>query len=471
MSFENIDEAFEYPARLTSETMGLKLLTECPDNVMLIFRDLPDINRNLNIQRAIRDICERNIKKASYVPIIIISPMSFVPEMIQNTVELIDLPLFNTSEITRVVRQNSPGIENGDALDIAKATSGLTSFQMKHVYADSINRLGNLDISIINKAKIQEVKKNDKLTYIEPKKTLDMIGGHTKLKDWIQEVKACMVPEAEKFGIQQSNGAIFLGLAGTGKTAIGEAIANYFNVPFIIFNISRMMGGIVGQSENSVREAFETIQSLGNCVVLMDEIDKGVSGVGKDGNAGGQDGGTIARVFGVILENMQKNTGQFYILTANNIDKIPAPLTRSGRLDAKWFFEFPEEKERADIFRIYFKKAGHNIPEDMINFAAKLSNSFTGAEIETAVNNILKRAFLSDKKINKTNISLGIEKVNPIFKTNSEEVNRLKEYAIKNNIPSTEYTIEEKSKKPLSETEINKLNNIQEYFSEIQTGG
>ena len=438
MSFE--EEGYEYPVSLASEMICFKMLSECPDSTMVIFEDIPDIHRNLNIQRAIRDLGEKGKRKVQYVPVIIISSSSCVPQMMQESTIVLDLPLYNRNEVRTIVSKwcGRYGIKQDNLDEISNAATGLTSSQMANVFCICKNRYGKLDAKTINDEKMQAVRKHDTLTYIDPEKTLDSIGGHKKLKEWIRETKLCMNQDAADFGIKPSRGAIFLGLAGTGKTAIGEAIANYFGMPFIIFNISRMMGGIVGQSENTVREAFEVIRSIGECVVLMDEIDKGVSGVGRDGNAGSQDGGTIARVFGVILENMQNNTGQFYILTANNVDKIPAPLTRSGRIDSKWFFDFPEKEDRESIFSIYFKKAKKDVPEDLLGYAADVSDHFTGAEIETAVNNILKAAFLSDKKISKKNILAGISRVNPIYETNKEEVDRLKEYAQKNNIPSTE---------------------------------
>jgi hypothetical protein len=47
----------------------------------------------------------------------------------------------------------------------------------------------------------------------------------------------------------------------------------------IKFDISRVFAGIVGKSEERCRSALATIDAMAPCVVLMDEIDKGMGGV------------------------------------------------------------------------------------------------------------------------------------------------------------------------------------------------
>ena len=206
-------------------------------------------------------------------------------------------------------------------------------------------------------------------------------------------------------------------------------------VPFIIFDLSKIMGGIVGQSEQMARRAFETIKAIGSCVVLVDEVDKQLAGIGSGASV--SDGGTIARVFDVILSNMQSNQGQFYILTANDISKLPSPLMRSGRLDRKWYFSFPSEEERKDIFNIYFKQAEKDVKASVVSYAARMADHFTGAEIETAVNNMVRIGFLNHSPITSDVAMRGIEEVSSIWRNNREEVDKLFEYAQKNNIPAT----------------------------------
>ena len=207
------------------------------------------------------------------------------------------------------------------------------------------------------------------------------------------------------------------------------------DVPFIIFDLSKIMGGIVGQSEQTARRAFEIIKAIGACVVLIDEADKQFAAV--DGSSPVNDGGTIKRVFDVVLQSMQNNASQFYILTANDISKLPSPLMRSGRLDRKWYFSFPSEEERKDIFNIYFKQADKEVESTVVDYAARMADHFTGAEIETAVNNMVRISFLRKTDITNAVALRGINEVSSVWKNNREEVDKLFEYAQKNGIPST----------------------------------
>lgn len=154
----------------------------------------------------------------------------------------------------------------------------------------------------------------------------------------------------------------------------------------------------------------------------------------------------MARVFGVILDHMNENKDQFYVLTSNNIVDLPPELSRSGRLDSKWFFDFPSEAERKDIYKIHFGKAGKDISDKLLDFAAENSPHFTGAEIENAVNNILISAYINmtdnngDGNITETDITNGIKKITTVYSTSNAEIKNMISYAKANKIPSTSST-------------------------------
>ena len=434
-------ESFQYPDSVAGMDTALGVLRDAPEATALILRNVNDVFSQPNAQRALFNVCMRQEHKDGlYHPIIMISPDNEVPMMLRDFTTLIDLPLMTEKEKLAIIAglAGKQGIEitKEEALTAARAATGLTTTQVVHAIKDSVHQTEKIMPSIINELRVQKIKQSSVLTYVEPKKTLDTVGGHDRLKKWVREVKACMTPEAEKAGVKAAKGYVSVGIAGTGKTAVAEAIANEMNVPLIIFDLSRVMGGIVGQSEQTARRAFETIESIGHCVCLIDECDKQFAGA-SSAVTGVADGGTIARVFDVVLQNLQKNAGQFYILTANDISKLPSPLMRAGRLDKKWFFGFPSEEDRKGIFRIYFKAADKAVSDDVVNRAARLADHFTGAEIETAVNNMVRTSFLQKSGITQDVAAQGVSEVSSVYATNREEVDELLDYARKNGIPST----------------------------------
>ena len=61
--------------------------------------------------------------------------------------------------------------------------------------------------------------------------------------------------------------------------------------------VGKVFGGIVGQSEANMRRALDVATTVAPCVLWIDEIEKGLSGLGSSDRT---DGGTASRVFGSL---------------------------------------------------------------------------------------------------------------------------------------------------------------------------
>lgn len=134
-----------------------------------------------------------------------------------------------------------------------------------------------------------------------------------------------------------------------------------------------------------------------NCVLWIDEIEKGLSGTGSSNFS---DGGTSSRVFGTFISWLQDKTKPvFVIATANDVSQLPAELLRKGRFDAIWFVDLPTEAERKEIFRIHLqriKPVGRDPKKFDLEKLSKIryerngeNFDYSGAEIEEAINDAL----------------------------------------------------------------------------------
>ena len=134
-----------------------------------------------------------------------------------------------------------------------------------------------------------------------------------------------------------------------------------------------------------------------NCVLWIDEIEKGLSGTGSSNFS---DGGTSSRVFGTFISWLQDKTKPvFVIATANDVSQLPAELLRKGRFDAIWFVDLPTEEERKEIYRIHLqriKPVGRDPKKFDLDKLAKIRYErngehfdYSGAEIEEAINDAL----------------------------------------------------------------------------------
>ena len=112
-----------------------------------------------------------------------------------------------------------------------------------------------------------------------------------------------------------------------------------------------------------------------NCILFIDEMEKGLSGMASSGSS---DGGVGIRVFSQFLTWLQDHTSKVYVVgTVNNVQKIDPEFLRSERWDATFFIDLPTEKERMDILKIwmdFFNLPTQEVPP-MI--------SWTGAEIRS----------------------------------------------------------------------------------------
>ena len=155
----------------------------------------------------------------------------------------------------------------------------------------------------------------------------------------------------------------------------------------------------------------------------------------KSSNA--SDSGTLARVFGKVLNLLADNDkGIYTVMTSNNVKDLPPELTRAGRLDAIFFFGYGDEKERTEIFKLHFEKRGHKVSDKVIKAIAKETNRYTGAEIEQIVISSIKKAFVRMKKNNNKTYKITEEDlleakkdVIPISISSKEAVNELENWA------------------------------------------
>lgn len=250
---------------------------------VFIIKEMSALSDNPKLIRYIRDLKEHLSKNDIYTPIIMITPSRNIPNSLQKLFVTLRCPLpdvdFIESEIIpRFALAKNIEISGEDASMIAQAAAGLSSIEIKRAFDLSFHLYQKLDTDIIMREKISVIQKSGILTYKIPKLTLDDIGGHDKIKKWIREVKKCSTKEAMEFGISPARGYLSTGVAGSGKTALAEAVANHFGCPLVILDLSKIMGGIVGESERNARMAFDVLDSVGKTVVLIDEAEKALGG-------------------------------------------------------------------------------------------------------------------------------------------------------------------------------------------------
>ncbi|MGH8674638.1 MAG: AAA family ATPase [Burkholderiales bacterium] len=191
---------------------------------------------------------------------------------------------------------------------------------------------------------------------------------------------------------------MLVGVPGCGKSLCAKAVAAEWRKPLLKFDLGRVFGSLVGEAEERMRKALSVAEGVAPCVLWIDELEKGLAGIG-----GGGDGGVATRVFGTLLTWMEEKTRPvFVVATANNIAQLPPELLRKGRLDEIFFVELPAPRNRAEILMIHLARRQRTPTDYDIAAVAHATDGFSGAELEEVVVNALFEAYSSPERELKT---------------------------------------------------------------------
>lgn len=412
------------------------------ENDMLLvledFHPYSEANNPVNI-RYLREMMRTQNYQGNYKKAIILSsPNKYVPEELSKELPVIEveLPDRTTIEViaTSVVEEYSDYcMESEITAKLLESALGLTVMEARLAFAKAIitnRKLTEDEIPLIISEKEQIIKKSGLLEYFHPKEYLTNIGGLENLKDWIHKRGNAYTDEAKKYGLNTPRGVLLLGVPGCGKSLTAKAIANEWKFPLLRFDLGKVFGGIVGESERNIRYALDVAKTISPCVLWIDEIEKGLSGTQSSGRT---DGGTSARVFGTFLTWMQeKKEPVFVVATANDISSLPPELLRKGRFDEIFFVDLPSARERENIFNIHLnnkKRDAKALGLDMQKLV-KASEGFSGAEIEEVVNEALFNAYANGQKdLQMQNLLDCISSTSPLSRTMSETIANLRKWA------------------------------------------
>lgn len=412
------------------------------ENDMLLvledFHPYSEVNNPANI-RYLREMMRPQSYTGNYKKAIILSsPNKFVPEELSKELPVIEveLPDRDTIEVIAgsVVDEYSEYcVESEITPKLLESALGLTVMEARLAFAKAIiknRKLTEEEIPLIISEKEQIIKKSGLLEYFHPKEYLTNIGGLDNLKEWIHKRGNAYSDEARKYGLNTPRGVLLLGVPGCGKSLTAKAIANEWKFPLLRFDLGKVFGGIVGESERNIRYALDVAKTISPCVLWIDEIEKGLSGSQSSGRT---DGGTSARVFGTFLTWMQeKKEPVFVVATANDISSLPPELLRKGRFDEIFFVDLPSAKERENIFAIHLNNKGRDYKKlglDMDKLV-KASEGFSGAEIEEVVNEALFNAYADGQKdVEMKNLLDCITATSPLSRTMAETIANLRKWA------------------------------------------
>lgn len=399
------------------------------------------------IVRRIRDVAAAFQTGEAARVLILVSPVLRIPPELEKDITILDFPLPGEAEIRvlldDMIANNAAGgrirvdVDEVGRERLAKAAMGLTVHEAENAFARAMvddGVLDNDDVRVVLEEKRQTIRKAGLLEFVPRDINLDDVGGLQNLKRWLEKRNNSWMAEAADYGLPSPKGVLMTGVPGCGKSLTAKAIASAWDLPLLRLDIGKVFAGLVGSSEQNMRSAIRSAEATAPCVLWMDEIEKGFSGV--SGASG--DSGTSSRVFGSFLTWMQEKTSPvFVIATANNVENLPAEFLRKGRFDEIFFVDLPTTPERADIWRLHVgKRVRHEkaardfeLTDDLLVELAEISEGYSGAEIEQAVIVGLFDAFADKRPLTATDLLRAVRNMVPLSVTQAEQITRVRQWA------------------------------------------
>jgi SpoVK/Ycf46/Vps4 family AAA+-type ATPase len=401
---------------------------------IFIFKDLHPFITSAPVMRWLRDAIA-SFKGTEKIAILM-SPVQEIPIELEKDIVVVDFPLPDLNELGQVLSQQlertkSRRTSNETREKLLKATLGLTQDEAEKVYRKAYVKAGRLteeEVEIVLSEKKQLIRRNGILEYIEEDETIDSVGGLRELKKWLKQRSNAFSERAREYGLPQPKGMLILGVPGCGKSLIAKTTARLWGLPLLRLDMGRVYdGSMVGRSEANLRNALKTAESISPGILFIDELDKAFAG--GTGSAD-SDGGTSSRIFGSFLTWMQEKTSPVFVMaTANRVERLPGEFLRKGRFDEIFFVDLPTPEEREDIFKIHLNKRRADISRFDIEQLAKVSDGFSGAEIEQALIAAMYEAFAQEREFTQLDIIAAIKSTLPLSRTMTEQVSALRDWA------------------------------------------
>ena len=323
---------------------------------------------NATVAQAVWNL--RDAYKGDKRTLVLLAPQITLPAELKNDVIILDEPLPTDKDLEKIIvdTYEAAGLDVPDSGVLQRAVdaiAGIPAFPAENSAAMALTKKG-LDMDMLGAQKRQQVAGIPGASIWSGKENWgDVVGcrnivsfldklcsnGKERIREifFLDELEKMQAGTGDTSGVSQAMneqflawsqnsralGLILLGVPGAGKSLISKAVAGQFQLPCFTASLSKVKGSLVGESERNAAALFKAADAI----------------------AGG----------GRIL----------MVATCNNLAALTPEMQARFRLGT-YFFDYPDEEQRAGLWAHYRKKFGiadAKVPE---------STNWVGREIESA---------------------------------------------------------------------------------------
>jgi len=378
--------------------------------LVAVFNNLHHVIRSPDVVEALGEAIKRG--KISRTFIVVLSPIVQIPLELEKQFILLEHQLPDREQLAQIAAEiatEEGEMPEGDELEkLLDASAGLTRYEAEGAFSLSLVRQQRLTSQTVWQLKSGMLKKSGLLSLHRGKERFESLGGLHSLKDFCTRILTNR-PD----GDIRARGVMLLSPPGCGKSQFAKTLGNETGRPTLILDVGSLLGSLVGQTEANIRRALQIADAMSPCILMIDEVEKALSGTGSGGRS---DSGVGARLFGTLLTWLNdRKSDVFVICTCNDISSLPPEFARAERFDGIFFVDLPDADQRSAIWEIYLERfeldPDQEIPTD---------KDWTGAEI---------RACCRLAKLLATSLIEAAENIVPIARTSTESVERLRRWA------------------------------------------
>ena len=419
-----------FPESKQNPLEALQTIIKDNNNEIKIFflQDFDAFINDISIMRKLKNLSY--FLKSQEKFLVMSGTTKHVPKNLKEYITEVNLPLPNIKEINKELnnffsKTNSSLREQKENISIA-----YTGFSINKIrYSISKLIINNTPTQQIVKEILKEKEKminnNQGLKfYIDNTNNTDL-GGLTNLKEWLLIRKQTFTKKAYTYGVKMPKGILLVGIQGTGKSLSAKTASQYWKLPLLRLDTSKIFAGILGESEKNIEDIISICRQIEPCILWIDEIDKIFNNYTNN-----NDSGTTQRVTNIILTWLSERKDQIFIIaTANKINQIPIEMLRKGRFDEIFFIDLPTFKERINIFQIHLKKVRPlTWHKYNIYYLSKLSQGFSGAEIEYSIADAMYKSFYESREFTTLDLVDSIKNIIPLAESERDKLQKLRKW-------------------------------------------